>query len=223
MIEDTDFRAPRGLDRALFQKLADCRWIREHNHLIIGGPTSVGKSWLACALGHKACREGYSVLYRRAPRLFADLATARNEGRLPKLMAAIERTRLLIIDDWCPEPLTPEQRPPSIIAAASTSASTRSVTPLGSMISISPAGRGSITGALFFSSLLISSGASGGGGIDRRAHCAGARRSFSRQARLMGGKAGVRAAGRQQRRVGSGLDDPSRLHHQDQVGVLNGR
>jgi DNA replication protein DnaC len=110
VIEDTDFRAPRGLDRALFQKLADCSWIREHNHLIIGGPTGVGKSWLACALGHKACREGYSVLYRRAPRLFADLATARSEGRLPKLMAAIERTRLLIIDDWGPEPLTPEQR-----------------------------------------------------------------------------------------------------------------
>jgi len=70
----------------------------------------VGKSWLACALGHKACREGYSVLYKRAPRLFADLATARGEGRLPRMLAAIERTRLLIIDDWGPEPLTAEQR-----------------------------------------------------------------------------------------------------------------
>ena len=66
--------------------------------------------WLACALGHKACRDGYSVLYKRAPRLFADLATARGEGRLPRLLAAIERTRLLIIDDWGPEPLTAEQR-----------------------------------------------------------------------------------------------------------------
>ncbi len=74
------------------------------------GPTGVGKSWLACALGHKACREGYSVLYKRAPRLFADLATARGEGRLPRLLAALERTRLLIIDDWGPEPLTAEQR-----------------------------------------------------------------------------------------------------------------
>ena len=70
----------------------------------------MGKSWLACALGHKACREGYSVLYKRAPRLFADLATARGEGRLPKLLAMLERTRLLIIDDWGPEPLTAEQR-----------------------------------------------------------------------------------------------------------------
>ena len=110
VIEDTDFRTPRGLDRALFLKLAGCGWIREHAHVVIGGPTGVGKSWLACALGHKACREGYSVLYKRAPRLFADLATARGEGRLPRLLAAIERTRLLIIDDWGPEPLTAEQR-----------------------------------------------------------------------------------------------------------------
>ncbi len=110
VVEDTDFRTPRGLDRALFLKLAGCGWIREHAHLVIGGPTGVGKSWLACALGHKACREGYSVLYKRAPRLFADLATARAEGRLPRLLAALERTRLLIIDDWGPEPLSAEQR-----------------------------------------------------------------------------------------------------------------
>ena len=110
VIEDTDFRTPRGLDRALFLKPAGCGWIREHAHVVIGGPTGVGKSWLACALGHKACREGYSVLYKRAPRLFADLATARSEGRVSRLMATLERTRLLIIDDWGPEPLTAEQR-----------------------------------------------------------------------------------------------------------------
>ena len=73
VIEDTDFRAPRGLDRALFHKLAGCDWLRHSQHLVISGPTGVGKSWLACALGHKACREGFSVLYRRAPRLFAEL------------------------------------------------------------------------------------------------------------------------------------------------------
>ena len=110
VVEDTDFRTPRGLDRALFLKLAGCSWIREHAHVVIGGPTGVGKSWLACALGHKACREGYSVLYKRAPRLFADLATARGEGRLPRMLAMLERTRLLIIDDWGPEPLSAEQR-----------------------------------------------------------------------------------------------------------------
>ena len=76
----------------------------------MAGPTGIGKSWLACALGHKACREGFSVLYKRASRLFTDLAQARGEGRLPRLMSAFERTRLLIIDDWGPEPLNAEQR-----------------------------------------------------------------------------------------------------------------
>jgi DNA replication protein DnaC len=82
VVEDVDFRAHRGLDRALFRKLATCEWIREHHHLVMIGPTGIGKSWLACALGHKACREGLSVLYKRASRLFADLAQARGEGRL---------------------------------------------------------------------------------------------------------------------------------------------
>ena len=110
LVEDTDFRAPRGLDRALFHQLAGCDWIRHSQHLVISGPTGVGKSWLACALGHKACREGFSVLYRRAPRLFAELTVARGEGRLPRMLATLERTRLLIIDDWGPEPLAAEQR-----------------------------------------------------------------------------------------------------------------
>ena len=87
-----------------------CRWIRDHQHLVIGGPTGVGKSWLACALGHKACRDGFSVLYRRAPRLFSELAIARGEGRLTRLMATLARARLLIIDDWGPEPLNADQR-----------------------------------------------------------------------------------------------------------------
>jgi DNA replication protein DnaC len=94
----------------LFHQLAGCDWIRHSQHLVIRGPTGVGKSWLACALGHKACREGFSVLYRRAPRLFAELAVARGEGRLPRMLAVLERTRLLIIDDWGPEPLAAEQR-----------------------------------------------------------------------------------------------------------------
>jgi DNA replication protein DnaC len=109
-IENVDYRTSRGLDRALFQALATSQWVRDHNHLAIVGPTGTGKSWLACALGHKACRDGFSVLYRRAPRLFADLAQARGEGRLARLMSALERTDLLIIDDWGPEPLTAEQR-----------------------------------------------------------------------------------------------------------------
>ena len=110
VVEDADLCTPRGLDRGLFQSLATCGWVRDSQHVLIGDPTGVGKSWLACALGHKACREGFSVLYRRAPRLFADLATARGEGRLARLMRSLECTRLLIIDDWGPEPLNAEQR-----------------------------------------------------------------------------------------------------------------
>ena len=71
--------------------------MRDHHHLVVVGPTGIGKSWLACALGHKACREGFSVLYKRAPRLFSDLAQARGEGRLPRLLTTLERIRLLII------------------------------------------------------------------------------------------------------------------------------
>jgi DNA replication protein DnaC len=110
VVEDVDFRAPRGLDRALFQKLASCEWVRDHHHLVVVGPTGIGKSWLACAFGHKACRKGFSVLYKRATRLFSDLTQARGEGRLPRLLTTLERIRLLIIDDWGPEPLNAEQR-----------------------------------------------------------------------------------------------------------------
>jgi len=109
-VENVDFRSSRGLDRALFNSLATSDWIREHQHLAITGPTGTGKSWIACALGHKACRDGFSVLYKRAPRLFADLAQARGEGRLARFMTAIERTQLVIIDDWGPEPLAAAQR-----------------------------------------------------------------------------------------------------------------
>ena len=110
VVENVDLRTPRGLDRALFQKLTTGQWLRERQHLVITGPTGTGKSWLACALGHKACRDGVSVLYKRTPRLFADLAQARGEGRLGRVLTAIARMQLLILDDWGPEPLSAEQR-----------------------------------------------------------------------------------------------------------------
>jgi DNA replication protein DnaC len=99
-IEDVDYRAPRGLDRALFQKLVQGDWIDVPQNLIIEGPTGVGKSWLACALGHKACRDNRSVLYQRIPRLFIDLALAHGDGRYPRLMRALGGVKLLILDDW---------------------------------------------------------------------------------------------------------------------------
>jgi DNA replication protein DnaC len=110
VVEEVDYRAPRGLDRALFHKLAGGEWIEAHDNLILCGPTGVGKSWLACALGHKACRDNRSVLYQRVPKLFADLALARGDGRYPRLMRALGGVKLLILDDWGLEPLGPEQR-----------------------------------------------------------------------------------------------------------------
>lgn len=108
-IEDVDYRSHRGLDRALFLKLATGDWIRTRRNLVITGPCGVGKSWLACALGHKACRDDLSVLYYRVPRLFAALSLARGDGRYGRLLRQIAKANLLILDDWGPEPLLPEQ------------------------------------------------------------------------------------------------------------------
>jgi len=109
-VEDVDYRAARGLDRALFLKLAGCDWIREHRNILLTGPCGIGKSWLACALGHKACRENLSVLYHRLPRLLAAIALARGDGRYAKLLRSLARVNLLILDDWGPESLNAEQR-----------------------------------------------------------------------------------------------------------------
>lgn len=109
-VEDVDYRTPRGLDRALFHKLATGGWIEARQNLIIEGPTGVGKSWLACTLGQKACRDNHSVLYQRIPRLFADLALARGDGRYARLVRPLGGVRLLILDDWGLEPLGAEQR-----------------------------------------------------------------------------------------------------------------
>jgi DNA replication protein DnaC len=109
-VEDVDYRSPRGLDRVLFHKLATGQWIEAHDNLVISGPTGVGKSWLASALGHKACRDNHSVLYQRVPKLFGDLALARGDGRYGRLLRALGGVQLLILDDWGLEPLNADAR-----------------------------------------------------------------------------------------------------------------
>lgn len=109
-IEDLDFRTPRGLDKALVLTLAACAWVTKGINILITGPTGVGKSYLACALGHKACLEGHSVLYRRLPRLFEELRLAKADGSYGKLMTTYAKTSLLVLDDWGLTPPTDSQR-----------------------------------------------------------------------------------------------------------------
>jgi DNA replication protein DnaC len=109
-MEDIDYRHRRGLDKGLMMSLASCSYVRQHRQVIITGPTGVGKTYLACALIHKACLEGYSALYRRLPNLLTEMAMARGDGRYPKVMAVYAKTDLLALDDWGLDRLNREQR-----------------------------------------------------------------------------------------------------------------
>ena len=109
-VEDLDLRAPRGIDRAVMAHLVDGAWIGRHENLLVTGPTGLGKSWIACALGHKACRDGRAVAYHRVPRLFEALAIARGDGRHARMLKALAKTDLLILDDWGLAVLTSSER-----------------------------------------------------------------------------------------------------------------
>jgi len=109
-LEDIDYKHQRGLDKALVRRLASCEWVGKHNNILVTGPTGVGKTYLVCALADKACRSGYSALYRRMPRLLHELSVARADGSYAKLLARIAKTDLLVIDDWGIAPLGDQER-----------------------------------------------------------------------------------------------------------------
>jgi DNA replication protein DnaC len=109
-IHDIDFNSPRGLQKTEILALANCRWIQYHENCAITGPTGTGKTFIACALAHSACSQGYRTRYLRAPKLFQELEIARNDGRHPKLMATLARLDLLIIDEWAACNMTHEDR-----------------------------------------------------------------------------------------------------------------
>ena len=99
-VEDIDYRHPRGLEKARMAALASGDWIRQAHNLCITGPTGCGKTWLACALGNQACRQGLSVRYLRLPALFEQLRIAHGDGSWPRLMNRLLKMDLLILDDW---------------------------------------------------------------------------------------------------------------------------
>ena len=109
-IEGVDYPRERQLEKAVVRQLATCRWVQEHQTVIVTGPTGTGKSYLACALAHQACRKGHRVFYRRVPRLFDELRLARADGTYPRLLARIAKVDVLVLDDFAIGPLTEDAR-----------------------------------------------------------------------------------------------------------------
>lgn len=98
-VEEIDYQHPRRLRKAKMLELISCQWIAHHQNVIVTGPTGIGKTYLPCALGQKACREGYKVIYSRAPRLFGELYQAKADGTYRRVLKHLAKTDVLIIDD----------------------------------------------------------------------------------------------------------------------------
>lgn len=109
-VEDIDYPAKRELDKTIIRQLASCRWIHEHQNITITGAAGVGKTFVACALAQHACRKGFSAVYRRASRLFDELALARADGTYVRVLNRLARVDVLIIDDWGLAPPREQER-----------------------------------------------------------------------------------------------------------------
>jgi len=109
-IEDIEYAPRREIDKKIIRQLASCRWVHEHQNVIVTGATGVGKTFIACALAQQACRKGYSVIYRRAPRLFDELALARADGSYVRLLTKLSKVDVLVIDDWGLKPAQDVER-----------------------------------------------------------------------------------------------------------------
>jgi DNA replication protein DnaC len=110
-IENIDFKTPRALDKSLVVRLAGSEWIKKAQNVIVLGPTGVGKTYLASAIANSACRNGWPAMYKRAPRLYQEIAIARADGSYPKLMNKLAKIKVLVIDDFCIAPMSdPERR-----------------------------------------------------------------------------------------------------------------
>lgn len=109
-MEDIDYRSPRGLDKSVMLSLASCDWVRKHRNVIVVGPTGSGKTYLSCALAHRACREGMTAFYLRTPKLYYTLAMARADGSYARVLAKLARTSVLILDDLALSALADSER-----------------------------------------------------------------------------------------------------------------
>lgn len=109
-IEDLDYPAKRELDRAVIRQLVTCRWVDEHQNVVVTGATGTGKTYVACALAHQACRKGHRAIYRRASRLTDELTLARADGTYARSLARLARVDVLVIDDWGHAPLREQER-----------------------------------------------------------------------------------------------------------------
>jgi DNA replication protein DnaC len=110
VIEDIDYQHPRGLDRKLMRTLATSEWVRQHQNLLLIGPTGIGKTWLGCALAQRACRDGFTILHKRSAELFRELAVAHVDGSFGRQLIKLSRIDILILDDFAMAPLKDSER-----------------------------------------------------------------------------------------------------------------